>query len=707
MEERLPHGERRLDMVASPEETLETLGRDAAIAGELELHLRRFEGAPDAPPQLSAEARDLSDVLEQLHNLACFLDEPDIQNALVETCDADISATVKNPPQAAPSTPDRIGKYEVRRRLGAGGQAATFLAFDPDLKRHAVLKLYHEAKAPAEQEQVLREGQALARVRSPYVAQCYHADRLDGIPYLVVEYIAGENLADRHRRKPIGTQESIELVAQLADGLSAVHACGLLHRDIKPANVLIGDDGKPRLVDFGLAAHFGSDQLKQVSGTLPYMAPEAARGESDRIDIRSDIFGLGAVLYYLLTGSPPHPGKDKAELYQMACRGEIVPVVERNPQIARDVNEACMRAIAKDPYQRFASATEFRDALKKNQPRRKGFVLSLQLGRFQLGLSIAALAIVVCAVVLLPQWRSRLGPGTQFASYSPEITPSSKSSAFKKGRSGDAASQKATAKGAGGSKADVKSAPDHEPAIPLVEPMIEPGITTDSHTDSKEYAQFLKPAQPSKGAPSPKSAMPATVVADVHPAVSPPGDSRPFLTERPERRALARQFRLRAEMTGGRVAPNGQVQLEPGDKVGLTVETERDCYLCVWIVDPSGTILQLFPNNFQSDNAVRAGTKCQIPDDDEYSIKATPSKGPEWVHVFASTARWEPIAGTQRGGTWAGYEIFTAPADRGRLEARVRGLVLEANADKDSLKPVPGRPLVSEAIIPFRVSAAK
>src|SRR5436853_401973 len=116
------------------------------------------------------------------------------------------------------------------------------------------------------------------------------------MPYLVMEYVRGPSLAQRlNDGPPLTVVESLELVGHLAEGLTAVHACGLLHRDVKPANILLGEDGRPRLVDFGLALAVGSDALRHLSGTLPYMAPEQARGEVERIDARTDVFGLGAV----------------------------------------------------------------------------------------------------------------------------------------------------------------------------------------------------------------------------------------------------------------------------------------------------------------------------------------------------------------------------------------------------------------------------
>ena len=180
--------------------------------------------------------------------------------------------------EAPGPVPASFGKFQVVRVLGGGGQASTLLALDPDLCCHVVLKVYHRARSPAEQERVLREGQALARVRSPYVAQCRGVERQDGVPALVVEYVPGRDLKAQQRARPLGAAEALELTRQLAEGLAAVHACGLLHRDLKPRNVLVGDDGRPRLVDFGLAVPAASAELAGVSGTLAYMAPEQARG---------------------------------------------------------------------------------------------------------------------------------------------------------------------------------------------------------------------------------------------------------------------------------------------------------------------------------------------------------------------------------------------------------------------------------------------
>src|SRR5262249_24994759 len=143
-----------------------------------------------------------------------------------------------------------------------------------------------------------------------------------------------------------------------AEGLAAVHACGLLHRDLKPANIVVGDDGAPRLVDFGLASSPGGDHLTQVSGTLAYMPPEQARGEVERIGPRSDVFGLGAVLYEMLTGRPPYRADTLDDVWKLARDGDVLPAKERNPRLPASLNALCMRCLATDPDGRFASAAE-------------------------------------------------------------------------------------------------------------------------------------------------------------------------------------------------------------------------------------------------------------------------------------------------------------------------------------------------------------
>ncbi|MFI5455329.1 MAG: protein kinase [Isosphaerales bacterium] len=155
------------------------------------------------------------------------------------------------------------------------------------------------------------------------------------------------------------------LVEQVAGGLAEVHACGLLHRDIKPQNIILGDDGLPRLVDFGLAVPVASEALQEVSGSPRYMAPEQARGQGERIDARTDVYGLGGVLYYLVTGQPPHDGETLVDVLEQARDAPIVPPRRINPRVPRALERICLKAMAADPQSRFQSADNLRHALRR------------------------------------------------------------------------------------------------------------------------------------------------------------------------------------------------------------------------------------------------------------------------------------------------------------------------------------------------------
>jgi len=279
--------------------------------------------------------------------------------------------------------------YELLRELGKGGQATTYLARDRALQRLVVLKRYHGVASSGRREAVLNEGRALARVRSPFVAPCHGVETRGDEIDLVVEYVPGRPLTELTVGERADTERCVRLIEQVAAGLAEVHACGLLHRDIKPQNIILGDDGVPRLVDFGLAAAVVSEGLHVVAGSPPYMAPEQARGQGERIDARTDVYGLGAVLYYLLTGQPPHDGKTLIEALEQARDAPIVPPRQINPRIPRALERVCLKATAADPQSRFQSADALRRAL--------GHYMLLRRGTPVLGVVAILLVLVVSA----------------------------------------------------------------------------------------------------------------------------------------------------------------------------------------------------------------------------------------------------------------------------------------------------------------------
>ena len=203
---------------------------------------------------------------------------------------------------------------------------------------------------------MLTEARNLAGVRHPSVVQCYGVDRYEGVPYLVMEYIQGRSLQALLEEAPVSLSTALQIVVDLADGLAAVHARGILHGDVKPGNILIGEDGRPRLVDFGFSRPIADRESQSVSGTAAYMAPEQARNDVEQVDVRADVFGLGAVFYELLTGRPPFEGSSRQESLDRARAARITPPRQLDGNIPSWVEALCLRCLERDPAKRIDSA---------------------------------------------------------------------------------------------------------------------------------------------------------------------------------------------------------------------------------------------------------------------------------------------------------------------------------------------------------------
>ena len=294
---------------------------------------------------------------------------------------------VASPPEDDEAAGDhrRIGRYEIAGRLGEGGQGEAFLANDTELIRQVVLKRYH-----ASGEAAVGEARALCRVRSANTARCLDLLRHAGALYLVMEYIPGRSLATIIKQGRLPEAHAVRLAGQVAEGLEAVHACGLVHRDVKPSNVIVGDDGVARLVDFGLAAYLGSTDLDTLSGSPPYMAPEQARRQPERIDARTDLYGVGGLLYAMLTGEPPHPGKSWEEKLDHARRGEVTPPRAIEGTIPVSLERVVLKALAADPGQRHASAADLGRDLRRYRLKRR--------------VAPALLGVAAALALLIPIW---------------------------------------------------------------------------------------------------------------------------------------------------------------------------------------------------------------------------------------------------------------------------------------------------------------
>jgi predicted Ser/Thr protein kinase len=260
-------------------------------------------------------------------------------------------------------TPARIGRYVIRRLLGRGGMGRVYHAFDPVMERDVALKVLHPrlAARPAFRDRFVREAQSAGRLRHPNIVTIYELGEADGIPYIAMEYLEGRDL---HRiireRVPLSLRKRLDIIAQACEGLGYAHAQGIVHRDIKPSNIRVLDDGRVKIMDFGIAKvesrHFHT-QTGWLMGTPRYMAPERIRGPREKVDGRADIFSLGVVMYELLFYRHPFEGEDLSTVLYKILHEPPDPWEAVGPASGlEDLQRVLQKAMAKDPADRYASA---------------------------------------------------------------------------------------------------------------------------------------------------------------------------------------------------------------------------------------------------------------------------------------------------------------------------------------------------------------
>jgi hypothetical protein len=317
-------------------------------------------------PEFYDELSDFFEDREQIETIAAPLRD-------IAAADDALALEGLDPP-SHPENLGRLGDYELIDWLGQGGMGVVFRGFDAGLNRFVAIKLLApqwSADALA-RRRFTREAQAAAAVSHPHVVTIHAVNEWRGRPYLVMEYINGSSLQHRiDERGPLEVEEILRIGSQVAAGLAAAHAKGLIHRDIKPGNIML-ENHLPRvkLTDFGLARAVDDAKLTQhgtLAGTPQYMAPEQARGEV--MDRRADLFSLGSVLYAMCTGRPAFAGDSTVEVIHRVCDGTPPPIAERNPEIPGWLVEIIERLHRKQPSERFQSAAEVADLLERHLAR--------------------------------------------------------------------------------------------------------------------------------------------------------------------------------------------------------------------------------------------------------------------------------------------------------------------------------------------------
>src|SRR4051794_19819664 len=255
-------------------------------------------------------------------------------------------------------------RYRLLGRLGSGGMADVWCAEDSLLNRRVALKFLHPRFAQDEQfvERFRREASAAAGLQHPNVVGVFDRGVVDGSHYIAMEYVEGASLKDLIERG-LSVPEAVEIVRQVLAGVKYAHEHGIVHRDLKPQNVLVDSEGRARVTDFGIARAGASEitQTGSVLGTAQYLSPEQAQGLP--VAAASDIYSVGVMLYEALTGRVPFDADSPVSVALKQVSERPRPPSELNPAVSRALDGVVLRALAKDPANRFASAEEFLQAL--------------------------------------------------------------------------------------------------------------------------------------------------------------------------------------------------------------------------------------------------------------------------------------------------------------------------------------------------------
>jgi tetratricopeptide (TPR) repeat protein len=267
-----------------------------------------------------------------------------------------------------PAAPQSCGRYLIRGELGEGGFGSVYRGWDPKHEREVAIKLL-QRPSPKARERFEREIRATARLRHPNVVALLDSGEHEGKPFLVTELVRGGDLAGRCDGAGMNVEEGVQILSEVARAVAYAHEQGVLHRDLKPQNVLLDEEGRALVADFGLAklsdGKTGLTQSGATLGTPAYMPPEQLEVSRGGLDARSDVYALGATLYHVLTGRPPFELETAIQMHLAITQEEPLPPSAWNPRVPQSLDTVCLKCLEKDPARRYLSAGELADDLDR------------------------------------------------------------------------------------------------------------------------------------------------------------------------------------------------------------------------------------------------------------------------------------------------------------------------------------------------------
>jgi serine/threonine protein kinase len=252
-----------------------------------------------------------------------------------------------------------VGKYQILSNLGSGGFGSVFLARDAWIDKKVAIKVPHRQSGDFDEQ--LQEPRLLAALDHPNIVGILTAERIEGVFFIVMEYVKGESLeAVLDREKSLDVPRALNYAVQVLKGVEHAHQAQILHRDLRPANVLISESGAVKVADFGTSRLLEKSHATTVIGSPPYMAPEQFKG---RAVLASDIYSVGVLLYQMMTGTLPYFSPNPAQIERLIAQGRCTPPRLRNSQIPKEISDIAMKAIAPEVSERYQRASELLEDL--------------------------------------------------------------------------------------------------------------------------------------------------------------------------------------------------------------------------------------------------------------------------------------------------------------------------------------------------------